>query len=71
MICKIKKDLEVWLSIKISDNLHIICGEMSDFNSLDGVYEYIKVHKDELLMHWFGEIDDFDLYQILRNTNNK
>ncbi len=65
MIRKIIEDSEVWLSIKISDNPYVICGEIADIKGLDGVFKYIKVHKNELLMHWFGEIDDLDLLNIL------
>lgn len=40
----------------------VLSGKLACFKDIDVILEYVKLHADILLRHWFGEIDDLELY---------
>ena len=61
MLCRVVDDNENWLTISIDKCPQVLSGKMDYFKELDVVLEYVKLHTDILLRHWFGEIDDLEL----------
>ena len=62
MICNMVADKEEWLTISIDKLPTIMNGNIECFKDLDVVLSYVKMHTHTLLMHWFGELDDLELY---------
>lgn len=61
MLCSVVDDNEEWLTISIDDCPQVLSGKLACFKELDVILEYVKLHTDILLRHWFGEIDDWEL----------
>ena len=62
MICNTVADKEEWLTISIDKSPQIMNANIQCFKDLDVVLSYVKMHTHTLLMHWFGELDDLELY---------
>lgn len=61
MLCRVVDDNEEWLMISVADYPQVVSGNPDCFKDLNEVLEYVKLHTDILLRHWFGEIDDLEL----------
>lgn len=61
MLCRVVDDNEEWLIISIDKCSQVLSGKRDYFKELDVVLEYVELHADILLRHWFGEIDDLEL----------
>ena len=62
MLCRVVDDNEEWLTISVADYPKVVSGNPDYFKNLNEVFEHIKLHTDILLRHWFGEIDDLELW---------